>query len=86
MPVTEAMACGTDAVVSESSSLIEISAGLVPLIDPKNADLWAESMEEKLNFKADDRKRQQLIDHARSYTWDKTAEAARSAIKYASMV
>lgn len=86
MPVTEAMACGTDAVVSESSSLIEISAGLVPLIDPKNADLWAEAMEEKLNFKADDRKRQQLIDHARSYTWDKTAEAARSAIKYASMV
>lgn len=86
MPVTEAMACGTDAVVSESSSLIEISAGLVPLIDPKNADLWAESMEEKINFKADDRKRQQLIDHARSYTWDKTAEAARSAIKYASMV
>ena len=60
MPVTEAMACGTDAVVSESSSLIEISAGLVPLIDPKSADLWAESMEEKLNFKADDRKRQQL--------------------------
>lgn len=86
MPVTEAMACGTDAVVSESSSLIEISAGLVPLIDPKNADLWAEAMEEKLNSKADDRKKQQLIDHARSYTWDKTAEAARSAIKYASMV
>lgn len=86
MPVTEAMACGTDAVVSESSSLIEISAGLVPLIDPKNSDLWAEAMEEKLNFKADDRKKQQLIDHARSYTWDKTAEAARSAIKYASMV
>ena len=86
MPVTEAMACGTDAVVSESSSLIEISAGLVPLIDPKNADLWAEAMEEKLQTKADDRKKQQLIDHARSYTWDKTAEAARSAIKYASMV
>jgi len=86
MPVTEAMACGTDAVVSESSSLIEISAGLVPLIDPKNADLWAEAMEEKLNSKADDRKKQQLIDHARSYTWDKTAEAARSAIKNASMV
>ena len=86
MPVTEAMACGTDAVVSESSSLIEISAGLVPLIDPKNADLWAEAMEEKLNSKADDRKKQQLIDHARSYTWDKTAEAARSAIKHASMV
>lgn len=86
MPVTEAMACGTDSIVSESSSLIEISAGLVPLIDPKNADLWAEAMEEKLNFKADDRKKQQLIDHARSYTWDKTAEAARSAIKYASMV
>jgi glycosyltransferase involved in cell wall biosynthesis len=86
MPVTEAMACGTDAVVSESSSLIEISAGLVPLIDPKNAVLWAEAMEEKLNSKADDRKKQQLIDHARSYTWDKTAEAARSAIKYANMV
>ena len=86
MPVTEAMACGTDAVVSESSSLIEISEGLVPLIDPKNADLWAEAMEEKINFKADDRKKQQFIDHARSYTWDKTAEAARSAIKYASMV
>ena len=86
MPVTEAMACGTDAVVSESSSLIEISAGLVPLIAPRNSDLWAEAMEEKINGKADDRKKQQLIDHARSYTWDKTAEAARSAIKHAYML
>jgi len=86
MPVTEAMACGTDSIVSESSSLIEISAGLLPLIDPKNADLWACAMEEKLNAPSDDEKKQKLIEHARSYTWDKTAEAARSAIKYANMV
>ena len=86
MPVTEAMACGTDSIVSESSSLIEISAGLLSLIDPKNADLWACAMEEKLNTPSDDEKKQKLIEHARSYTWDKTAEAARSAIKYANMV
>ncbi len=86
MPVTEAMACGTDCIVSESSSLIEISSGLVPMVKPDDAGMWAEVMESKLEGSITSEQRQQLIDHAKSYTWDKTAEAARSAIKYASMI
>ncbi len=82
MPVTEAMACGTDCIVSESSSLIEIAAGLVPLIPASEAKLFAEAMEEKLTSPVSEEKRQQLIAHAKSYTWEQTAKAAKCAIEY----
>lgn len=86
MPVTEAMACGTDCIVSESSSLVEISSGLVPMVKPVDADEWAQVLESKLDGSIAAEHRQKLIEHAKSYTWDKTAGAARSAIKYASMI
>ncbi len=86
MPVTEAMACGTDCIVSESSSLIEISAGLVPMIGIKDVKAWAEAMEGKLEESFSTARREELIAHARSYTWERTAQAARSAIKYINMV
>ena len=86
MPVTEAMACGTDCIVSESSSLIEISAGLVPMIGIKDVKAWAEAMEGKLEESYSTARREELIAHARSYTWERTAQAARSAIKYINMV
>ena len=83
MPVTEAMACGTDCIISESSSLVEIGNGLLPLIEPKDADQWAQAMEDKLMHSADDARRAALRAHASIYTWEAAAEAARQAIKRA---
>lgn len=86
MPVTEAMACGTDCIVSRSSSLVEIGEGYVPLIEPKDVDMWAQAMEGKLQETVSDERKAELRAHAASYTWEAAAEAARSAIKRACMV
>ena len=86
MPVTEAMACGTDCVVSESSSLVEIGNGLLPLIPPKDVNLFAQAIEDKLMHPANQARKEQLRAHACSYTWDNAAEAARCAIKHAYML
>ncbi len=86
MPVTEAMACGTDSVISASSSLVEIGSGLLEMVEPKNAGKWAEVMEGKLQESVSDERRTALRDHASRYTWDEAADAARSAIERAYMV
>ncbi len=86
MPVTEAMACGTDSVISASSSLVEIGSGLLEMVEPKNAGKWAEVMEGKLQESVSDERRSALRAHASRYTWDEAADAARSAIERAYMV
>ena len=86
MPVTEAMACGTDCIISRSSSLVEIGSGLLEMVEPKNAGKWAEVMEGKLQESVSDERRAALRDHASRYTWDEAADAARSAIERAYMV
>ena len=86
MPVTEAMACGTDCIVSRSSSLVEIGEGYVTLIDPQDTDLWAQAMEGKLQEVVSDDRKAALRAHATHYTWENAAEAARCAIKRAYMV
>ncbi|MBP5180070.1 MAG: glycosyltransferase, partial [Clostridiales bacterium] len=84
MPVTEAMACGTDAIVSDSSSLSEIAGTLITKIEPKDAELFAQAMEEKLLNAPGEERRKELRDSACSYTWDQAAKAARAAIDFAS--
>ena len=83
MPVTEAMACGTDCVISESSSLTEIGKGLLPLIAPKNVNEWAQALESKLNETVTDARRAELRAHVTRYTWEEAAKAARNAIAHA---
>lgn len=86
MPVTEAMACGTDAVVSDSSSLTEIAAGLLPLVPPKDDGLFAQVMEDKLMHECTKERAEELRAHAKSYTWEAAADAARCAINHAYMI
>ena len=83
MPVTEAMACGTDCIVSRSSSLVEIGEGYVTLIDPQDTDLWAQAMEGKLQEVVSDDRKAALRAHATRYTWEAAAEAAKKAIEHA---
>jgi len=83
MPVTEAMACGTDCIVSRSSSLVEIGEGYVTLIDPQDTDLWAQAMEGKLQEVTTDDRKAALRAHACKFTWDAAAQACRNAISHA---
>lgn len=83
MPVTEAMACGTDCIVSDSSSLVEVAGSLIPLVAPRSSDSWAQAMEDKLERPCDEGLEATLRAHAQEYTWDEAAKAARDAIAYA---
>lgn len=83
MPVTEAMACGTDCIVSRSSSLVEIGNELLPLIDPQDTDMWAQAMEGKLQEVESDERKAALRTHASRYTWEAAADACRAAISHA---
>ena len=49
-------------------------------------DLWAQAMEAKLGESISEEKREALIAHAKSYTWEQTAEAARRAVNFINMV
>ena len=83
MPVTEAMACGTDCVVSDSSSLSEIAGDLITKVPPKDEELFAQAIEEKLLHAPDESRRRALRDRACTYTWEQAARAASEAISFA---
>jgi len=82
MPVTEAMACGTNVVISDSSSLPEASCGLAPGVEINDEDGFALEFEEILSGKKEMPSKQELIDAVSRFSWDKAAEVYRQAIKY----
>ena len=86
MPVTEAMACGKDAVVADTSSLSEVAGDLLTKVPPGDADLFAQVFEYKLQNPADGTLRERLRLRAGGYTWEKAAQAARDAIAFADMI
>lgn len=83
MPVTEAMACGTPCVISNTSSLPEVAGGnarIVDLYDTKGySDAFLEAMEHDVT--ADEQRR--LTENASRYTWEETAKAYREAFSFA---
>lgn len=83
MPVTEAMACGTPCVVSNASSLPEISNGLAPLVDPFDAVGFKEEILKMLNKEVDEEYSLKLIENARRYTWENAASVYEKAILFA---
>ncbi|MCQ2516023.1 MAG: glycosyltransferase family 4 protein [Saccharofermentans sp.] len=85
MPVTEAMACGTDCIISDSSSLPEVSGGLLTMIKHDDVNSFAAAIENKLLNPIDSECKQKLIAQAATFNWDRAALAARSAIKGASL-
>ncbi len=74
LPALEAMACGTPVVVSDRGSLPEVvqDAGLV--VDPEDADAWADAMARVLG---DDALRTDLVERgmrrAEGFSWQETA-------------
>jgi glycosyltransferase involved in cell wall biosynthesis len=75
MPVTEAQACGTPVLTSNTSSLPEAAGDAALLIDPRNVEEIAAA----LNLVLEDRAlrkdlRERGLAHARTFNWSRTAQ------------
>ena len=80
LPPLEAMACGTPVLSSSAGALRETLADAAVLLPPSEPEVWAEAMTELLQ---NSMRREELIRrglaHARTYTWERTAELTMSA-------
>lgn len=74
LPPIEAMACGAAVIVSDTSALVESTAGAAMIATAREPEAWAEAMSEVLN---DGAKRAALIDAGRrrvgELSWKQTA-------------
>lgn len=79
LPILEAMASGLPGVVSNSSCLPEVSAGIWPVVEQDDPVGFAVAMDHML---FNDTDRQLAIErglaYARKFTWEKTAERTNS--------
>lgn len=75
IPVVEAMRCGTPCILSDTSSLPEVSGGAALCAGPAGAGAIAEAMARLVNDGALRRRlSQQGIINSQRYTWEKAAE------------
>ncbi|MGD2166306.1 MAG: glycosyltransferase family 1 protein [Anaerolineae bacterium] len=74
MPVTEAQACGTPVLASNTSSLPEAAGDAALLVDPHDAEAIAAGLRQILS---DSALREQLsrrgLEHAQTFSWPRTA-------------
>lgn len=76
LPVLEAMACGAPVITSEKGSLKEITANQTIYVDPENVSSIVDGLKKILKLSPSERRQiaQKSRDHARKFTWKKTAE------------
>ncbi len=76
LPVLEAMACGTPAIVADNTALPETTGDAAVMVDPLSVDSIAEGVG---RIAADDTLRDELarrsLARARQFTWDRAADA-----------
>jgi glycosyltransferase involved in cell wall biosynthesis len=79
MPALEAMACGTPAIVSRASALVEVTGEAALHVDAHSVEAIADAM---LRIEGDDGLRatlsQEGVARARHYTWRRCAELTRA--------
>ena len=76
LPLLEAMACGTPGVVSDSSCLPEVSAGLWPVAGVDDPGAFARGIDRMaLDEGARDRAIRGGLTHAADFTWERSARA-----------
>lgn len=74
LPIVEAMACGVPTIASNTSCLPEISGNALAYFDPLSVEAIAACMQKVLRDSALSlRLRQQGIDRAREFTWERCA-------------
>ena len=73
MPVTEAMACGTPAVIADTSSLPEASGGIAPKAAPDDVSGFADLFDGILSGRTALPSRDELIRSASQFKWSNAA-------------
>ncbi|MBI2845101.1 MAG: glycosyltransferase family 4 protein, partial [Chloroflexi bacterium] len=75
LPIVEAMASGVPVIAANASSIPEVAGDAALLVDPQDAQAWAEAIAQVLR---DERLRTELVargkERAKSFTWQKCAE------------
>lgn len=78
LPLVEAMACGTPAVISNAAALIEVAGGAALVADPRSLDEISGAMK---RVAGEEEVRRTLaarsLERARSFTWERCARATR---------
>lgn len=75
MPVTEAQACGTPVLTSDTTSLPEAAGDAALLVDPKSSEAIAAGLRRLLgDEELRDDLRERGLAHARAFTWLHTAQ------------
>jgi len=76
LPVAEAMACGTPAITSTSSSLPEVAGDAALMVDPDDSEALAQVMADVMNDQQRrDAMRNAGLAHATHFRWTATADA-----------
>lgn len=74
MPPLEAMACGTQVVASNRSSLPEILNGYCDLVDPQDVDAIGTAMIEVATSEPSSTMKQNMRAHTKNFTWKRAAD------------
>ena len=82
MPVTEAMACGTRCIVSDTSSLPEVTGDLAVKVGTYDEDGFAKAFEEVCSEDTSEDLKGRLIARAASYSWKEAADIYRQAFSF----
>ncbi len=82
MPVTEAMACGTPCIISDTSSLPEVAGDLAMKAAPYDEGAFAEAFVASVRRNPSDEERKKMIDKASSYTWANASNVYRQAFSF----
>lgn len=79
MPITEALACGTQVIASASSSMPEAGGPQTRFVTPLDVDRWRSELEHVAgsNSYLDVPGRLARTAYARSFSWDQSAETVR---------
>jgi glycosyltransferase involved in cell wall biosynthesis len=79
LPVLEGLACGLPIAASNNSSIPEVAGDLAVYFDPLNVESMAEALFAVMNAPVDSTSRRQRHEHARQFSWQRTALATLQA-------
>ncbi len=84
LPVLEAMACGCPVLTSNTTSLAEVAGNAAITVDPKDQNAIEEGLLKLLDDSVlRDKLKQRGLEHAKTFSWEKTAQLTMQGYKMA---